>query len=85
MKTVLVCPACGCPGLVTKNDENPEHARTVWAYECVPDRDEEIRRLNAVIDAGLPRDLADALKAHYDPARGRVMDWCDETRREADD
>jgi len=82
VKQVLVCPACGCPGLVTKNDDDPEHTRTVWAYESADKRDEEIRKLNAVIDAGLPRDLADALKAHYDPVRGRITEWCEETRRE---
>jgi hypothetical protein len=84
-KWVEVCQTCGCPSVVTRNDDNPENERTVWAYETLDLLQEEVRILSAIIDAGMPRSLRDALRGHYDPARGRIIDWCDETRRAEDD
>jgi len=74
------CPQCGCPGLLTRPDTDPTHERIVWGYDMLDNLQEEVRILNAVIDAGMPRDLRDALRAHYDPGRGRIMVWCEETR-----
>ena len=80
-KWPCACPVCGCPGVVTRPDNNPENERTVWGYDALDRLTEEVRIANAIIDAGMPRELRDALRAHYDPARGRIIDWCDATRR----
>jgi hypothetical protein len=81
-KWPMNCPECGCPGVTTRNDTLPEHERIVWAWEAVDRLTEEVRILNAIIDAGMPRHVRDELRLHYDPGAQRSADWCAETRRE---
>jgi hypothetical protein len=81
-KWPMNCPACGCPGVITRNDPLPEHERIVWGYETLDDLLEEVRILNAIIDAGMPHSVRDALRDHYDPHRGQIVDWCADTQNE---
>lgn len=73
-KWPLNCEECGCPGVFTKNDDNPEHERMVWAYEVVDRYLEKIRVLEAIIADGVRHEELERLRDLHDPTYGFVED-----------
>ena len=75
------CPTCGCPCVITKTKDCE---RTVWAYEALDRLQEEVRILNAIIDDRLPRAERNAARARYNPQRGIIEQWCEDTKWEGE-
>lgn len=79
-KHPVECPVCGCPGVCTQNDSNPEAERTVWGYETNETLREQVEVLNQMLAAGLPSRIIQELRRQFDPAYARAEQWCEDTR-----
>jgi len=77
-KWPITCEHCGCPGLKTVLD--PDTQRIVWGYEALDRLQEEVRILNAIIDDKLPQSEREEAMTRYDPSRGVIEKWCEDTR-----
>jgi hypothetical protein len=44
------CPVCGCPCVITQNDELPQHRRVVWGWEMFDPNERAYHRLLAILD-----------------------------------
>ena len=79
------CPVCGCVGVVTRNDDNPEHERTVWAHDPLDKLREDIRVLEAIADDVIPREDLVARRVVHGLRPNEVTEWLSRAPEDMDE